>query len=59
MTPSIRQAIALLLLVSIATIVGCSKKDEGQPNSELTVPDVPPVNSKDGKKGPEGGPKFQ
>lgn len=59
MTRSIRLAVALLLVASSAAIVGCSGKDEGKPNPELTVPDVPPVNSKDGKKGPDSGPKFQ
>ena len=46
-TLAIRIAIAVLLAVPPLSMVGC--KDEGKPNSELKVPEIPESGSAAGK----------
>jgi len=56
MTRTIRVAMALILAGATLLPVACNTKDEGKTKADLTLPDIPPSSSKDGKKGPTDGP---
>jgi hypothetical protein len=50
--------VLLLAVLIVGAPCGCSKVDEGKPNPELKVPDVPPGNrGQGGQPGPPRPPK--
>jgi hypothetical protein len=52
------RGVLVLLVVPLLVCApsGCSKVEEGKPNPDLKVPDVPPGNRGPGKGGPLQGP---
>jgi hypothetical protein len=57
-TRTLRLVVAFPLFLLLAAGECAPPKSQGVPNSELTIPDVPPAG-KDVKKGPLGGPPVR